>query len=199
MNRKSWVDAMPSSAPDQRPPVRPYPAKYAGEWTTKSGARVLIRPIRPEDEPLLAKFHEGLSNTSVYLRYFHMMSLDARVAHARLMRQCFIDYDREMALVADFENPNTREHEIWAVGRLTKNPDGREAEVAVLVTDLHQKEGLGTELVRRLIEIARDEKLQRILAHILPDNSGMISLGKHFNFRAEPSSDPAALTVVLDL
>jgi len=182
-----------------KPAIRPYPTQYVGGWTTKSGASVLIRPIRPEDEPLLAKFHEGLSQTSVYLRYFHMMSLDARVAHTRLMRQCFIDYDREIALVADFSDPNVGQHEIWAVGRLTKSRNQPEAEVAVLVTDQHQKEGLGTELVRRLIEVGRDEKLQRIVANILPENAGMNALGRRLNFQPIPSPDPGSLTVVLEL
>lgn len=182
-----------------KPAIRPYPTQYVGEWTTKSAAPVLIRPIRPEDEPLIARFHEGLSQTSVYLRYFHMMSLDARVAHARLMRQCFIDYDREMALVVDYCDSNTGLHEIWAVGRLTKSHNEPEAEVAVLVTDRHQKEGLGTELVRRLIEIGRDEKLRRIFANLLPENAGMNALGRRLNFRTAPSHDPGNVTVVLEL
>ena len=67
----------------------------------KDGAEVLIRPIRPEDEPMMVKFHETLSERSVYLRYFHLMNLSQRIAHERLTRICFIDYDREMALVAE--------------------------------------------------------------------------------------------------
>ncbi|HUO33368.1 MAG TPA: bifunctional acetate--CoA ligase family protein/GNAT family N-acetyltransferase [Candidatus Acidoferrum sp.] len=196
------VVLFPSDAPaDQmtKPAIRPYPSKYVRGWTTKSGLRVLIRPIRPEDERLLVKFHAGLSNTSVYLRYFHMMSLDARVAHARLMRQCFIDYDREMALVAEYRDPQSGEGEIWAVGRLTQAHNSREAEVSVLVTDSHQKEGLGTELVGRLIDFGRDEKLERIVANILPENSGMNSLGRHYNFHSVPSPDPGTITVALDL
>lgn len=182
-----------------KPAIRPYPAKYVGSWKTKNGTRLLIRPIRPEDEPLMVKFHYCLSDTSVFLRYFHMMSLDARVAHARLTRQCFIDYDRDMALVADFHDPSSDQHEIWAVGRLTRTRGKPEAEVSVLVADSHQKEGVGTELVRRLIEFGRDEKLQRIIANILPENTGMTALGRHFNFKTVPTSDPELLTVILDL
>jgi acetyltransferase len=182
-----------------KPAIRPYPAKYVSNWKTKNGTQLLIRPIRPEDEPLMVKFHQGLSDTSVYLRYFHMMSLDARVAHTRLMRQCFIDYDRDMALVADFQNPASGKHEIWAVGRLTRMRGDPVAEVSVLVADNHQKEGLGTELVRRLIEFGRDEKLERIIANILPENIGMTALGRRFNFKPSRSSDPESLTVVLDL
>ena len=84
-----------------RPAIRPYPSQYISRWRMKAGPEVVIRPIRPEDEPLLVKFHESLSEESVYLRYFHMAQLSTRIAHERLLRKCFIDYDREMALVAE--------------------------------------------------------------------------------------------------
>src|SRR5581483_104320 len=84
-----------------RPAIRPYPVQYVGEWTMKNQERIVIRPIRPEDEPLLIKFHGKLSERSVYMRYFQPMKLSTRTAHERLTRICFIDYDREMALVAE--------------------------------------------------------------------------------------------------
>ncbi len=84
---------------------------------------MVIRPIRPEDEPLMVKFHATLSEQSVYMRYFHMEKLDSRVAHERLVKKCFINYENEMALVADWQNPSTGEHQILAVGRMTKIPD----------------------------------------------------------------------------
>jgi acetyltransferase len=147
----------------------------------------------------MVNFHGTLSEQSVYLRYFHMEKLDSRVAHERLIKKCFVDYDREMALVADRQNPKTSEHEILAVGRLTKAADSAEAEVAVLVSDLTQKQGLGTELVRRLIQVARDEKLERIIAMILPENYGMTALAKHFQFTIRKSPDPTVIVAVLDL
>jgi acetyltransferase len=182
-----------------KPAIRPYPTQYIVRWATKDGTPVTIRPIRPEDEPLMVKFHGMLSEQSVYLRYFHMEKLDSRVAHDRLLQKCFIDYDREMALVADRQDPSTGEHEILAVGRLTKAPDSSEAEVAVLVSDKAQKQGLGTELVRRLIEVARDEKLKRIVAVILPENYGMMALARHFHFTVRESADPTVIIAVLDL
>jgi acetyltransferase len=182
-----------------RPAIRPYPTRYIGRWTTKDGTPVVIRPIRPEDEPLMVKFHSTLSEQSVYLRYFHMEKLDSRVAHDRLLRKCFIDYDREMALVADRQDPSTGEHELLAVGRLTKEPGSPEAEVAVLVSDRAQKQGLGAELVGRLIEVARDEKLERIVAVILPENYGMMALAKRFRFTVRPNPDPSVVIAVLDL
>src|SRR5205814_4740376 len=71
--------------------IRPYPAKYITRWKLKNGTSVTIRPIRPEDEPLMVKFHQTLSERSVYLRYFTPLRLDQRVAHERLSRICFID------------------------------------------------------------------------------------------------------------
>ena len=191
----------PATKPEDlpRPAIRPYPSRYVSPWTVKDGTAILIRPIRPEDEPLMVKFHQTLSDQTVYLRYFHMEKLSTRVAHERLIRKCFIDYDREMALVADYTNPATEEHEILAVGRLSRERANREAEVAVLVTDRYQQCGIGSELMRRLIQVARDEKLERIIAEILPENAGMQALGNRFGFRNRETDDRAVVTAVLEL
>src|SRR5277367_3994010 len=125
-----------------------------------------------------------------------MEKLDSRVAHERLIKKCFIDYDREMAVVADRENSVTAQHEILAVGRMTKSAGSPEAEVAVLVSDQAQKLGLGTELVRRLTQVARDEKLERLVAIILPENYGMMALAKYFQFRIRASDDPTVVVAV---
>jgi len=168
-----------------KPAIHPYPGQYVLPWTMKDGSEVMIRPIRPEDEPAMVNFHETLSDRSVYLRYFHMEKLSERVAHERLIRKCFIDYDREMALVAVRPGPGGTQ-EILAVGRLSKTPGTREAEIAVLVTDRYQKMGLGRELVRRLIQVGKDEKLESIEANILPENLGMRALASGFGFKTRP-------------
>jgi acetyltransferase len=182
-----------------RPAIRPYPTQYIWNWKTKNGTPIVVRPICPEDEPLMAKFHEMISERSVYLRYFHLKNLSARIAHEELIQKCFIDYDRDMALVADFHNPQTSEHEILAVGRLTKMPGEREAEVAVLVGDPWQRQGLGTELLRRLIEIGRREKLEKMAANILPENGAMRALAKRLDFHLVPSDEREMIVAVLDL
>ena len=166
-----------------KPAIRPYPLQYVSTWTMKDGNQVTIRPIRPEDEPLMVKFHETLSDRSVYLRYFCTLSLSRRVAHERLLRICFGDYDREIALVAEHTDPATGERRIMAVGRLNKLHGKNEAEVAVLVSDHYQGLGLGNELLRRAIQIARDEKLSEVSAEILPDNIAMQVIMKHHGFR----------------
>ncbi|TAK94297.1 MAG: GNAT family N-acetyltransferase, partial [Verrucomicrobia bacterium] len=156
-----------------RTAIRPYPTQYVAPWTLKNGTKVSIRPIRPEDEPLLVKFHETLSEESVYHRYFSALKLDQRVAHERLTRICFNDYDREIALVVEHRNERTGQPEILGVARLSKARGLNEAEYALLVADRWQRQGLGTELLTRLVQIARDEKLERITAIILADNHGM--------------------------
>jgi acetyltransferase len=175
------------SAPP-RSAIRPYPTQYVQPWKFPEGAEVLIRPIRPEDEPLIARFHEQLSERSVYLRYFHLLDLDRRVSHDRLIRTCFNDYDRDIALVADHLNKDTGEHEILAVGRLRKI-DASDAELAVLITDEYQGRGLGTELSRRLVEIARAEKITRVIAEILPENIHMQRVCRELGFRMDQLSD----------
>jgi acetyltransferase len=191
----------PSTAPDQlpKPAIRPYPSQYVSQWTMKDGTDVTIRPIRPEDEPLMVQFHGTLSDRTVYLRYFSSLSLSRRVAHDRLLRVCFGGYDREMVLVADCKDAYTGEHQILGVGRLNKLRKNDEAEVAVLVADQRQKEGLGTELLRRIVQVARDEKLSRLLAEILRDNVAVEIIFKHLGFRFRTHENSESITAVLEL
>jgi acetyltransferase len=144
--------------------IRPYPTRYVAPWAMKDGTHVTIRPIRPEDEPAMVHFHETLSERSVYYRYFHLMNLEQRTTHERLTRICFIDYDREMALVAQRRNPTTGESEILGVGRMSKVFGTNDAEVAVLISDAWQGRGLGKELLSRLLIVGADEKLDRLVA-----------------------------------
>jgi acetyltransferase len=143
--------------------VRPYPSQYAAWWTLKNGQKAIIRPIRPEDEPMLVKFHQTLSESSVNMRYLSPMLLGERVAHERLSRLCFIDYDREMALVARGEDPDTGER-------------------AILINDRYQGQGLGKELLQRLIEVGRAEGMGRIQAEFAPSNYLMRSISQKLGF-----------------
>jgi len=164
------------------PAIRPYPVQYVKPWRFEDGMEVIIRPIRPEDERLIVAFHAKLSERSIYQRYFHLLSLDQRVSHDRLLRVCFGDYNREIALVVEHRDPVTHDSEILAVGRLSKAHLANEAELAVLITDENQGRGLGTELSRRLIEIARDEKLDRVTVEILGGNRQMIEVCRPLGF-----------------
>ena len=192
----------PALRPDQlpKPAIRPYPSQYVSRWTMKDGTEVILRPIRPEDEPLMVKFHGTLSDRSVYLRYFYSLSLSARVAHERLSRICFVDYDREMALVAEQKDQAaTGQHRIVGVGRLVKQHARNQAEVAVLISDQCQRRGLGSELLSKLVQVARDEKLNCLSAEMLGDNLGMQTIFRKLGFRLSLTPDPASIRASLDL
>jgi acetyltransferase len=163
--------------------IRPYPAQYVTHCKLRNGTPVTLRPIRPEDEPLMIEFHKTLSEQSVRFRYFSLLRLDARIAHERLTRICFNDYDREIALVVDYQNPRTGRHEILGVARLSKLHGLDEAEWAIIISDHWQGHGLGTKLLRLLVEIGRKEKLSRLIAHILPDNTVMRHISKKAGHR----------------
>jgi len=181
------------------PAIRPYPTRYLHPWHAKDGTDVLIRPIRPEDEPMLVKFHETLSDRSVYFRYFHMIKLSQRIAHERLTRMCFIDYNREMALVAECREEKCGEDRILGVSRLTKLHGTNEGEFAVVVSDNWQHQGIGTELLRRVIDFARDEKLSRVRADILLDNQDMQRIARNVGFTLTPSDETSMIRAVMDL
>ncbi len=169
------------------------------QFTMKDGAKVTLRPIRPDDEALMAKFHETLSDRTVYMRYFCSLSLKSRVAHERLVRVCHVDGDQETALVVDREDQATGQHQILAVGRLMKLESGNEAEVAILVSDQYQKHGLGTELLRQLVQIAGDQKLRRISGELLRDNLAMQVIVKKLGFRFSLQHDSPSITATLEL
>jgi acetyltransferase len=162
--------------------IRPYPQEYASTWKLKDGTQLTLRPIRPEDEPLMVKFHSTLSEETVLYRYFGLPRLEQRVAHERLTRVCFNDYDREIALVAVRRNPETDTDEIIAVARLTKMRGTNEAEFAIVISDQFQGLGLGTHLLHLLVDIGRRENLGRITSLILPENYVMQRVSRKVGF-----------------
>jgi acetyltransferase len=182
----------PGTPEDQLPKlaVRPYPVQYEGQWTDKSGTRVTIRPIRPEDEPLMVRFHEALSERTVYFRYLQTLNLNQRVAHERLIRICFIDYDRELALIAE-RSIDRQAPEILAVARLKRLRNAADAEFAIVVRDDFQGKGLGKELLGRLLEAARQEGVRRVIAEIHAENAVMQRICQQLGFTLQRSmGDP---------
>ena len=171
------------------PAIRPYPIQYVTPWTTKSGMELLIRPIRPEDEPLMIRFHEQLSERTVYLRFFSAIKLSQRTAHERLTRICFVDYDREMVLVAVRPATADGEPEILAVGRLSKEAASASAEMAALVRDDIQHQGIGSELYRRLLQFARDDGLASVHSVMLRENREMRAVCERLGFTIKTSAD----------
>jgi len=179
--------------------IRPYPIQYVQPWKMKNGEPVTVRPIRPEDEPLLVRLHQALSERTVYMRYFQPLKLSQRTAHERLTRICFLDYDREMILAVE-QKKKDGSPEIMAVGRLSKlHGPFRDAELAVLVDDRYQGLGLGTELYRRLIAIAQEEKLQRVLSTILAENREMRAICQKLGFKMEADLNDGTIQAELRL
>lgn len=168
--------------------IRPYPQKYAGTWTCPDGQVLQMRPIRPEDEPLVVEFHRSLSAETVFQRYLKHLGFDERTAHRRLIRICFLDYDRELALVAECPHPETGTPEIIGIGRLSRVFGTDDAEFAVLVTDARQGKGVGTELLRRLVEVARAEGVATIGADMRADNLGMRRAAEKVGFTISPGA-----------
>jgi acetyltransferase len=169
--------------------IRPYPEHYVTTWKTRNGQDVTIRPVRAEDELPLVKFHETLSDRTVYLRYLGPVMLDARAAHDRLARICHCDYDREITLVVEYLDKEKDEIIILGAGRLSKIHSLDEARFSILVSDNCQGMGLGRELLRRLIDVAREEKICRIEAIITPDNEVMRKITSELGFTLSPNSD----------
>jgi len=181
-----------------KPAIRPYPSEYVSRCTLRNGNAVTLRPIRPEDEPLMVRFHRTLSNDTVYYRYLGLLSLDERIRHERLIRLCFIDYDRELALVAQQQDPGTGERAILGIGRIIRMRGSDNAEFAVVVSDAHQGQGLGTHLLGRMIEVARSEGITRIRGDVLPENHAMLALCKRMGFREQHMPDePVTVDMVL--
>lgn len=159
------MTAAVASRPEQlKGPLPRSPGPESIPWTMKDGTKVEIRPIHPDDEERMTKFHKGLSERSVYMRYFESLSFSARSAHSRLAQICFTDPERQTVLVALSGDPQFGERDIVAVGRLSKLTDPSKPEVALLVLDQFQGRGLGTELLRQLLQAARSQKIAHIEA-----------------------------------
>ena len=179
--------------------IRPYPKQYVRPGKMKNGDDILVRPIRPEDEPLLIRLHQALSERTVYLRYFQPLKLSQRTAHERLTRICFIDYDREMALVVEHKKKEDGNPEIVAIGRLSRVRGRDDAEMAVLVDDRFQHQGLGTELYHRLIEVAREEHMTSVVSTILSENREMQAICRKLGFQLQADLEDGTVQAVLKL
>lgn len=169
-----------------RPAIRPYPTQYISHWQANDGTRFTLRPIRPEDEPMVVEFHHQLSDRSVYFRYFHPLKLDTRVAHERLITKCFIDYDREMALVAEHDAEHDDErgaHHIAGIARMVRNHSDQGAEVAFLVADKYQHRGLGSHLLGSLMTVAQREGVTYLEGAMLSENYNMKDIFSRAGFR----------------
>ncbi len=178
--------------------IRPYPIQYVSTWTAKDRTKVTIRPILPEDEALLAKFHTVLSDRTVFMRYLKPIMLQERVMHDRLARICHVDYDREIALVAE-KIEESGEPSIMGIVRLSRIHGTNEARLSILIGDPYQGVGLGGELISRAIEVARQERLSRLSAILTQDNQVMLHIFKKLGFSIQPVNHETVIAAILDL
>ncbi len=178
--------------------IRPYPIQYVDSWKASNGREFTIRPILPEDESMMTKFHETLSDRSVYMRYLRPMLLNQRVAHERLARICHCDYDREIALVAETKDKNG-ERSITAASRISKLHGSDSARFSVLISDSVQGLGLGNELLSRLVKVAKAEGIRQLTALATSDNQAMQHIAKNLGFSVMPTQDQGMIELKLDL
>jgi acetyltransferase len=178
--------------------MKPYPSQYIAESVLVTGAGVVIRPIRLDDETAMVRFHEGLSDRSVYQRYFHMMTLAHRTAHARLTRVCDADFEREFVLVAEGREEDGGAPAILGVARLQRVGEGDEAEFAVVVADRYQGIGVGGALMAQVLAVARQQGVSRVRADILSANGPMRRLCARMGIAVRPTGDPQVVEAVLE-
>jgi len=157
--------------------ITPYPAKYIVPWKLKDGTEVTLRPIKPEDEPLELEFVRGLSTETSRFRFFQIIK---DLPHEALVRFCNIDYDREMAIIAE-TRIGDQTVEI-GVSRLVLDPGKSRGEFAVVIADKYQGRGLGTKLVDMLIEFAREKGIDTVYGTIMSENIKMIQLCEKLGF-----------------
>lgn len=176
--------------------IHPYPNELVTSIETQSGLAVSIRPIRPEDANLELDFVKHLSERSRYLRF---MNSQQTLTPKMLSRFTQIDYDREMAFIATTTNHQNQTIEV-GVTRYTTNPDGKSCEMAIVVRDDYQHQGVAKALLSSLIQHAKSKGLNRMEGQVLAENSPMIALVEQFNFTLKPlSEDQAVFQVELNL
>jgi acetyltransferase len=177
----------PDAKADPRHPyqhlvISPYPSEYEKDIVLSNGLKVKLRPIKPEDEPLEKELFNRLSKETIYFRFFgYLPSVD----HSILSRFTHIDYDREMAIIAQITDKG--QNKMIGVVRMIADPWNESAEYAIVIADDWQGQGLGTVLTNYIFEIARDRGIQKIEADVLDSNQSMIHMFKKWGFKFRKS------------
>jgi acetyltransferase len=175
--------------------ISPYPAELESREVTSDGLSIFVRPIRPEDAPLLINLFDTLSPTSIYYRFFgHLKSLP----HSMLVRFTQVDYDREIDLVAIDEGDKSEER-MLGVSRVFTDPDGKRAEFAILVGDPWQGKGVGARLLEISLGIAKKRGIETVWGTVLQENQGMLALGRKLGFKISKSQEPGEIELTIDL
>jgi acetyltransferase len=177
--------------------IRPYPSELEEEVELAGGRRFVLRPVRPEDSPALIRFFEKLTPEDVRMRFFAAMKALSPAMVARLTQ---IDYEREMALVLTEPGRPSDGAEIYGVARICADPDNETAEFAIIVRSDMKAHGLGTFLMRRIIDYARARGLRRLYGVVLRENEAMLRLCRVFGFTIQSlPENPAIFEARLEL
>jgi acetyltransferase len=160
--------------------------------------RLLLRPMTPEDEPLMVRFHQALSEETIYQRYFEHICLESRTRHERLAGICAND-DNSFALVAAMPAGPETSAAILAVGRLSRTDDPSRADFALLVNDKAQGRGIGSALMKRLMLLARACGFRQLTGEVLVANHEMLYVCRQFGFSLRTLADDGLVEVCLDL
>lgn len=172
--------------------IMPYPARYSFPWKLNDGTEVAIRPIRAEDEPLAREMLSTLSEETLRVRFFVVME----ITHRMVMQFCNIDYDREIAFVAELKEGEKKR--IIGGGRLIIESDFKSGQFALLIQDDFHGKGLGEKFLDILIGIAQERELEKIYGVILTENEKMLRVCRKFGFK--PTKLPDGITrVTLEL
>ncbi len=174
--------------------ITPYPRKYMKTVILKDDTKVLMRPIKPEDEFLWLDMFKSFSEETVRFRFFRIIK---ETPHEMRTRYCNIDYDREIGIVGEIEENGKKR--FLGVTRIIVDPtDPEKAEFAVVVSDKWQRRGLGSEFIDFTIEVAKDKGLKKLYGIVLKDNTPMIALCEEKNFKIT-SGDPGEYNIEYDL
>ena len=174
--------------------ISPYPAEDESHLVTEAGTRLFVRPVRPEDAPLFQRFAEVLSPETIYYRFFSQVK---ELSPQMLARFTQIDYDREIALVATDDDPETER--MLGVARIIGDPDGKQGEFAVVVGDPWHGMGIGSNLLEKCLAIAEKRGFQRVHGIVLSENRSMLALGKKLGFEVKAGPDAKEFELVIPL
>jgi acetyltransferase len=184
-----------SRAHDERLAIRPYPAEQEEIFTMTDGRPVMLRPIRPEDEPNHHVFVSKLTSEDIRFRFFGLVH---ELPHSEMARLTQIDYDREMAFIGELSNPDGS-RETLGVVRTVTDPDNEAAEFAVVVRSDLKGSGLGKRLLVKMIEYCRDRGTGKIVGQVLRDNTRMLKFVQHLGFVQTKIVDGDIVEVEYDL
>ncbi|MBM4274949.1 MAG: bifunctional acetate--CoA ligase family protein/GNAT family N-acetyltransferase [Deltaproteobacteria bacterium] len=174
--------------------ISPYPNQHESYWMLRDGTPIILRPVKPEDEPLVEKLLQNCSEETIYFRYFRLIK---KWTHDMLIRFTQNDYDREIGLMAIGQPPGPEV--MMGVGRMVMDADRDSAEFAVIVADPWQGKGLGPKLLERVIDIARENGVRLLYGEVLAQNQPMLEMVRRAGFSLKKDANAQIVRAEMDL